>query len=248
MTNITTKSAISKFTGNYLWFLTLSYTVVIILANWFDVRLIRLFGLTTDAGTLLFPFTFLLSDLITEVYGFKQARRAVWCGFLFNLIFILYGQLVIHLPSPDYQTQNNAFDSLFTFNKRIILASTISYLCSEPLNAYLMAKLKLKMNGRFLGSRFIISTLFASGVDSFIFGSFAFYAVMTNANLLSLILTMWLIKVTIEILGVPVSVSLAKKLKQIEQIDMYDRNTKFRLFSVETQYSNNDNGLCASGG
>jgi uncharacterized integral membrane protein (TIGR00697 family) len=243
MSNSITKSAVSNFSGNYLWFLTLSYTVVIILANWFDVRIIRIFDLTTDAGTLVFPFTFLLSDLITEVYGFKQARRAVWCGFLFNLIFILYGQVVIHLPGPDYQTNNSAFDSLFAFNIRIILASVISYLCSEPLNAFLMAKLKMKMNGRFLGFRFVLSTFFASGVDSFIFGSIAFYAVMSNANLLSLILTMWFIKVAIEILGIPLSVKLAKKLKHIEQIDMYDRNTKFRLFSLEAHYSNNDNEL-----
>lgn len=243
MNNSITKSAVSNFSGNYLWFLTLSYTVVIILANWFDVRIIRIFDLTTDAGTLVFPFTFLLSDLITEVYGFKQARRAVWCGFLFNLIFILYGQVVIHLPGPDYQTNNSAFDSLFAFNIRIILASVISYLCSEPLNAFLMAKLKMKMNGRFLGFRFVLSNFFASGVDSFIFGSIAFYAVMSNANLLSLILTMWFIKVVIEILGVPLSVKLTKKLKHIEQIDMYDRNTKFRLFSLETHYSNNDNEL-----
>src|SRR5260221_13755082 len=113
--------------SNYLWFLTLSYSMVMALANWFDPRLITLFGLTTDAGTLIFPLTFLLSDLITEVYGYKQARRAIWCGFLFNAIFILYGQLVIHMPSPDYPTHNDSFDTLLAMNVRIIIASRISY-------------------------------------------------------------------------------------------------------------------------
>src|SRR3990167_4672910 len=119
----------------FLWFLTLTYSMVIVLANWFDPRLIKIFGLTTDAGTLIFPLTFLLSDLITEVYGYKNARRAIWCGFLFNALFILYGQLVIHMPSPDYHTNNAMFDTLLATNVRIIIASCLSYLISEPLNS-----------------------------------------------------------------------------------------------------------------
>src|SRR5580698_9806122 len=132
----------------YLWFLTLSYCMIIVLVNLFDGRLVHLFSLDTDAGTLIFPLTFLLSDLITEVYGYQQARRAIWCGFLFNLIFILYGQIVIHLPSPDYAIiNNNKFDEIMAMNIRIIIASMLSYLCSEPLNSFIMAKLKIYFSG-----------------------------------------------------------------------------------------------------
>lgn len=168
----------------YLWFLILSYSMVIVLANWFDVRLIQLYSLATDAGTLIFPLTFLLSDLITEVYGYQYARRAIWCGFLFNIIFILYGQLIIHLPSPDYAIVNNQyFDSMLALNMRIILASTISYLCSEPLNSFLMAKLKLQFAGHKLALRFVASTFTASGVDSLIFGALAFAGLMSADKL-----------------------------------------------------------------
>ncbi|HSW93386.1 MAG TPA: queuosine precursor transporter [Gammaproteobacteria bacterium] len=226
---------------HFLWFLTLTYAMVIVLANWFDPRLIKIAGLTTDAGTLIFPLTFLLSDLITEVYGYKHARRAIWCGFLFNALFIIYGQLVIHLPSPDYPTNNAMFDTLLTTNIRIILASGISYLISEPLNSYIMAKLKIKMHGRHIGVRFLASTLFASGLDSFIFSTIAFYGVMNNINLWYLILTMWLIKVLIETLGLPVSIRLAKKLKQAEKLDIYDKNTDFNLFRLDAEYSEKDN-------
>lgn len=104
-----------------------------------------------------------------------------------------------------------------------------------------MAKLKLKMKGRHLGVRFVASTFIASGVDSFIFGSIAFYGVMTNGNLFSLILGMWFIKVLIEILGLPISIRLAKKLKIIEQLDIYDKKTNFNLFSLDTNYSSTDN-------
>lgn len=225
-----------QLNANYLWFITLSYTVVMLLSNWFDARLIHLFGLTTDAGTIIFPLTFILSDLITEVYGYKQARRAIWCGFLFNAVFILYGQLIIHLPSPDYPTNNALFDALLSTNMRIIIASTISYLCAEPINSIIMATLKIKTHGRFLGFRFIASTAIASLVDSFIFGYIAFVNVMSNDHLFSLILTMWLVKVLIEVMGLPISIYATIKLKQCEKLDIYDKGTQFSLFNLDISY------------
>jgi len=225
----------------YLWFLILCYAMIIVLANWFDARLIHIFGLDTDAGTLVFPLTFLLSDLITEVYGYKQARRAIWCGFLFNAVFILYGQIVIHLPGPSYATQNALFDTILATNTRIIFASTISYFISEPTNSLIMAKLKIKMQGKNMALRFVLSTFAASGLDSIVFGTLAFYGTMNNANLIALILTMWFIKVFVEIVGLPLSIYLNNKLKKAEQLDIYDENTKFNIFSLNANYTARNN-------
>lgn len=225
-----------------LWFLIITYVSVILLANWFDIRLIKIFGLETDAGTLIFPLTFLCSDLITEVYGYKFARRAIWTGFLFNLIFIIYGQIIVHLPSPSYAiTINNNFDTLLGFNIRIILASTFSYFCAEPLNSYLMARLKLKTAGKYMSFRFVLSTFIASFFDSFIFGSLAFGGTMSNPDLIGFNATMWLIKVAIETIGLPVSMYLANTLKKYEKLDIYDNETKFNLFSLNTSYNNSNN-------
>jgi uncharacterized integral membrane protein (TIGR00697 family) len=225
----------------FLWFLSLAYAMVIVLANWFDPRLIDIFGLNTDAGTLIFPLTYLLSDVITEVYGYKHARRAIWAGFLFNAMFIFYGLIVTHMPSPSYPTINPMFNKLLTFNMRIILASAISYLTSEPLNSFIMAKLKIKMQGKYMAIRFVASTIIASGTDSIIFGVIAFYGMMSNYNLAALILTMWLIKVTIEILGLPISIKVAKQLKKKEMLDIYDHRTKFNIFSLDAKYLSQDN-------
>jgi hypothetical protein len=225
----------------YLWFLMLSYVMVLAFANWFDPRLVNIFGLNTDAGTLIFPLSFILSDLITEVYGYKYARKAIWTGFLFNAIFIGYGQIVIHLPSPSYQTHNEIFNTLLASDLRIIIASAISYFIAEPLNSIIMAKLKIKMRGRNMSVRFVASTFIASFFDSFIFSTLAFYNVMSNSNLLALIITMWLIKVAIEFFGLPFSVYLAKKLKNLERMDIYDYQTKFTLFSLSTNYQANEN-------
>lgn len=228
-------------TPRYLWFLMLTYSMVIVLANWFDARLISLAGFVTDAGTLIFPLTFLLCDLITEVYGYKQARLAIWCGFLFNALFILYGQLVIHMPSPAFETNNALFDQLLAMNTRIIFASCISYFSSEPLNSYLLAKLKIKMQGRHMAARFVSSTLIASGVDSIIFGVIGFYGTMHDKHLLAFITTMWTIKVLIEIAGLPLSLHLAKKLKKLEQLDIYDAHTHFTMLDLNVAYSAKDN-------
>lgn len=226
-----------SYQPKYVWFLMLSYCMVLVFANWFDVRLIRIGNFDTDAGTIIFPFSFLISDLITEVYGYQQTRRAIWCGFLFNVLFIFYGQLISHLPSPDYALINNAkFDDLMAFDTRIIAASFITYFISEPLNAYLVAASKIYYKGNYLALRFLISSVIASGVDSFLFGVLAFAGLMSEDSLLKLILAMWLFKIIIELIGLPISVYLAKKLKQIEQLNIFDYHTKFTIFSLKIDY------------
>lgn len=226
-----------------LWFLILSYSIILAFANWFDARLISIGGLVTDAGTLIFPITFMLADVLTEVYGYKQTRRAIWVGFLFNILFVAYGQLITLFPSPDYYHNNAYFDELIAINMRITLASLISYLCAEPLNAYLISKLKIKTKGKYIGLRFVASTIFASAVDSTVFGVLAFMGAMPVAELVRLIVVMWLIKVVIEIVGLPVSIYCAKKLKQYEGLDIYDTHTTYTLFSLDAQYQETDNKI-----
>ncbi len=227
--------------SNYLWFLTLTFSMLIVLSNWFDPRLVKIFGLTTDAGTLIFPFTFLLSDLITEVYGYKFARRAIWCGFLFNGFFILYSQIIIHMPSPNYPTQNAIFDSLLKMNIRIIIASAISYLSSETVSSYIIARLKIIMRGKQMAIRFVLSTVLASLLDSIIFTIIAFYGILRLDHLIELALTMWMFKVIIEIVGLPISIGFAHWLKEKEKIDIYDKRTLFNIFKLDTHYNYKDN-------
>lgn len=215
--------------------------MAIAFANWFDARLVSILGFVTDAGTLIFPLTFLLSDLITEVYGYKHARRAIWCGFFFNCIFIIYGQIVIHMPSPSFPTNNSLFDTILALNTRIITASFVSYLCSEPLNSFIMAKMKISANGKLMWLRFVSSTVGSAALDSLIFSTIAFYGTMNNGNLFNLIVVMWLIKVFVEIAGLPFSIRLANKLKKLEHLDIYDKKTRFNIFKLEAVYESSSN-------
>lgn len=225
----------------YLWLLMVAYVFVILLANWFAARLMVFGPVIIDAGTIAFPFTFLIVDLITEVYGYKNARLAIWVGFSACMMFILYGQLVIHLPGPPNYPLNDELAHVTNANARIIFASLVSYLCAEPLNSLVMAKLKIKWQGRYMALRFVASTTVAVAADSTIFCTLAFGGIITNRELVIMILGLWGIKVLVEICGLPLSTWLARRLKQKEQIDIYDINTQFNLFKLDAQYPTGNN-------
>lgn len=224
-----------------LWFLMLSYSMVLVFANWFAARLITFHGFTTDGGTLLFPLTFIITDMIAEVYGYKHARRAIWVGFLFNLLFLGYGHLITLFPTPDYYQANSGFDQVIVVSSRIVLASLVSYLCAEPLNIYLVAKMKIWCEGRKMALRFVLSTVIAAAVDTGIFCSLAFGGIIPMNELVMFIVIMWAIKVAIEVIGLPISVRLAKFLKKYEQLDIYDNHTEFTLLSLDGEYSHSAN-------
>ena len=118
----------------FLWFFILAYSMALMGANWFDPRFIKIFGLETGAGAIIFPITYLLSDLITEIYGYKSARLSIWIGFLFNAIFVLYGEIVALFPGPELN--NVAFNSFIHAGLRITIGGIFSYLLTESLNSY----------------------------------------------------------------------------------------------------------------
>lgn len=230
-----------QYQPKHLWFLMLSYAMVISISNWYDARLVLLFNNAVSPGALSFPLSFLLSDVITEVYGYKNARRAIWAALLFNMLFLIFGQMVIHLPTPSFAIESNAaFDKLLTANFWIICGSFVSYIGAEPLNSYLIAKLKISLNGKYVGIRFISSTIIAAFVDSVIFISIAFHY-LSIENIMKMMLSVWLLKSFIEIMGLPLSVRLARWLKDNEKLDIYDYKTNFNPFSIDTGYQVSNN-------
>lgn len=219
----------------YLWFLILAYAMIIAISNWFEASLIKIFGITMPAGTLVYPLTFLLSDIITEVYGFKYARQAIWSALFFNIMFVAYGQIVILLPSPDVVI-NPHYKDLLSLNFRIILASFFAYIVAEPINSYLIARLKIASKGKYMGLRFMLATFFSSFIDTLFFFLMAFYGLIENTVLQQMIISSWAVKMTIELLGLPFSIRLSKLIKRKEEIDIYDESTGFSFFKFDTAY------------
>ena len=231
----------SKKYPAFLVLLSLCYTVFLIMSNLFDARQISIFGFNLVPGTFFFTITYLCSDVITEVYGYKYARLIIWLAFCFNIIYIIYSFIVYILPSPDYVTYHKAFKQLLSVNWRIVLGSFLSYLVAEPLNSYLVAKTKIWLDGNFIGIRFVISTIIAATIDSFIFTILAFSGIFTFAVVLTLGFHIMLAKSIIEIMIVPFSIRLSYYLKRKDKIDRYDKDTNFTILSLNTQYPDHTN-------
>lgn len=225
----------------YLWFLVLFFSMIVAISNWYDARLINLFGITVTPGSLLFPITFLLSDIITDVYGYKHARRAIWVALLFNAIFISYGKILTLMPSPEFSNNNEALDKLINMNFWIIVASFTSYIVAEPLNSYLVAKLKIKLDGKYIGFRFMVSTIIASSIDTPLFVLVAFHQTLSMEQMIPMIFSVWLIKCMVETGLLPFSIRLTKIIKEKEKINIYDINTNFIPFSIDVDYSADNN-------
>lgn len=223
----------------FLFLLVFSYSMFVLMSNWYDSKLIEIFGMTLAPGCLIYSVTFLQANMITEVYGFKNARLAIYYALIFNLLFVVYGWLVMSLPSSS-QTSSSFDDFLFT-NLRIILSSFVSCCIAEPINALMTSKLKIYCQGKYVGIRFILSTLFSGLIDSMIFVVVAFYGVINNPELLKLGLNIWLIKIFVEISLLPIAVRISKKLKNIEKLDIYDVDTRFTFFSLDTNYTEKNN-------
>src|SRR5579872_4015221 len=135
------KSAVTNIvylSPRFLWFLSLSYTVAVVLANWFNSVQINLYEINMSASTLIYPFTLQLSNIITETYGYKNARRAIWCGFFFTMIFFIFAQATCHMPNPCYPTNNKIYDTLLTTHFNSIVPLMIFYFASETLTSYLV--------------------------------------------------------------------------------------------------------------
>jgi hypothetical protein len=199
-----------------------------------------LFGLPLvfDAGTLLFPISYIFGDILTEVYGYKKSRRVIWAGFgaagLMAATFWLIGGMPGEAGWEGYAGQA-AYDAILggVASGGIILASLLAYFAGEFSNSFVLAKMKVATKGRWLWLRTIGSTLVGEGVDTIIFIVVAaFFGIFPWDIVLSLIATNYVFKAAIEIICTPATYAIVTFLKRVEQEDYYDRQTNFNPFSL----------------
>jgi uncharacterized integral membrane protein (TIGR00697 family) len=195
------------------------------------------FGLqvTFLAGVLFFPISYIFGDILTEVYGYGRDRRVVWAGFAALAFASLMATVVVHLPPSTASRDNQtAVEAIFGNTPRIIVASIIAFSCGSFVNSYVMAKMKIRTQGRWLWSRIIGSTLCGELVDSGIFYLVAFYGRMPIAHLLAIMFTQYLLKSGWEIVAAPLTYRVVAFLKKAEKEDYYDIGTNFTPFSLKT--------------
>jgi queuosine precursor transporter len=184
------------------------------------------------AGILFFPVSYVIGDVLTEVYGYARARRVIWAGFAALLFMAIMALIVIALPpSPEWDGQA-AYEQVFGQVPRIVLASIAAFWAGEFVNAYVLARMKVWTRGRHLWSRTIGSTVAGQGIDSLIFYPLAFWgaAGWSDALVLKVLATQWALKVGWEALLTPATYAVVGWLKRREGIDVYDEGTDFTPF------------------
>jgi queuosine precursor transporter len=184
------------------------------------------------AGILFFPISYVIGDVLTEVYGYARARRCVWVGFSALLFMAFMSWVVVHLPPADGWPNQAAYESVFGSTWRIVLASITAFWAGEFVNSFILAKMKIWTKGEKLWTRTIGSTVFGQAVDSLLFYPIAFLGEWSNEQLLSVMLANWLLKVLWEALLTPVTYAVVNKLKQIEGVDLFDEGTNFTPFKA----------------
>ena len=194
--------------------------------------------LAFDAGTLLFPMSYILGDVLTEVYGYARARRVIWIGFTSAALMSVLFWLVARMPGETQWQQyagDSAYDAILgsVGNGAIILASLLAYLLGEFSNSFVLAKMKVWTSGHQLWMRTISSTLVGQALDTCIFILLATaLGVFPWSLALSLIVANYVFKVGVEVICTPLTYAIVGFLKQAEQEDFYDRETDFSPFAL----------------
>jgi hypothetical protein len=208
------------------------FVAVLLISNIAATKLVGFGIFPFDGGTLLFPLSYIFGDILTEVYGFARARRVIWLGFMANALAAITFLVVAKLPAASFWEHQAAFDAILGFVPRIVLASFIAYLCGEFSNSVVLAKMKVKMQGKFLWMRTISSTLVGQGVDTVIFVVIAFAGIVPPRELMLMIVFNYVFKCGIEIFFTPLTLLVVGKLKRAEGVDVYDTKTSFNPFKM----------------
>jgi hypothetical protein len=216
----------------YLGLITVLYVTFQLISDVTAGKIISLGIFTVSATVLYFPITFIIADVLTEVYGYARARRVLWQVLLASVTAGVVYQLVVWLPAAPGFDAAPAYASVLGAVPRILLGGWIAIWVGTILNDYIMAKMKVWTNGKYLWMRTIGSTIVGEGANTALFYMIALYAIIPNNILIASILSGWFLKVVIEVVMTPVTYAVVNKLKKAEGEDYYDRDTDFNPLKV----------------
>jgi uncharacterized integral membrane protein (TIGR00697 family) len=203
------------------------FVTCLITANITIAKQIFILGLVLPAAIVIFPLSYIIGDILTEVYGYQQARRVIWLGFACNLVAVMTIWIGGLLPSAPVFEAQAAYDRILGSTPRFLLASFLAYVAGEFSNAYVLARMKVRTKGRWLWSRTIGSTLVGQGIDTVVVLTIGFIGVLPLSVLGMMILSHWLVKTVYEILATPLTYLVVGYLKRKENLDPYDYDIDF---------------------
>ena len=208
-----------------------AFVAILLLSNVIGAaKLSTVAGFTFGAGILFFPVSYVIGDVLTEVYGYARARRCIWVGFGAMLFMAFMSWVVVSLPPAASWTGQEAYESVFGQVPRIVLASIIAFWAGEFVNSFVLAKMKIWTRGEKLWTRTIGSTFVGQAVDSAIFYPVAFLGIWETRTVLLVMVTNWGLKLLWEIVLTPVTYAVVGWLKRHEGVDVFDEGTDFTPF------------------
>lgn len=210
-----------------------AFASILLISNIAATKLVAFGPIITDGGAVLFPLIYIFGDILTEVYGYRYARRAIWTGFFVMLLAVLSLTIVKYLPPAEMYQDQAAFEAVVGFLPRIVIASLAAYVVGEFVNSYILAKLKVKTKGKKLWLRLVGSTVAGQGLDTIVFALIAFGGILGAQEMLVFIAVGWLFKTMVEIVLLPVTYRAIAFLKAREGVDTYDRKTDFSPFHID---------------
>ena len=210
----------------------LLFTTCLIVANIVEQKLISIGPIEATAGLLIFPVSYIINDIIAEVWGYRKARLIIWYGFLMNFLTVIIFRLSIVVPGSENFSHQEAFQLVLGNTERISLASIVAFLIGSFLNAMVMSKMKLFQKGRNFSLRAVVSTLVGEGADSLVFFTIAFAGVIPNKDLMTLILTQTAMKTGYEILVLPLTNVIVRWVKRKEQEDVFDEGISYNPLKI----------------
>ncbi len=221
----------SSFSPLFLSLFGLFLTCLLV-SNVIAGRLILVFGQALPSAVILFPITYILGDVFTEVYGFGRTRRVIWAGFAANLLMSLVFLAAIALPAPSFFKDREAYATVLGMTPRIVLASLIAYWAGEFANSITLSLMKKATGGRYLWTRTISSTVVGQGLDTAIFIAIGFAALVPPGVLIQMMVAQYLFKVGYEVILTPLTYLVVGAVKRKEGLDTFDTGTVYNPFGI----------------
>lgn len=192
-------------------------------------------SLALPAGIIVFPLAYVFGDILTEVYGYAQSRRVIWTGLSALILMVLSFEIARLVPPAPFWPHQDAFVAVLGRVPRIVLASITAYIAGEFCNSYVLAKAKVRTQGRGMSVRFVTSTIAGQFVDTTVFVLIAFTGAFPVRELISITMSAWAVKVGWEIVALPITIPLVRYIKRVEQEDFYDTDTDFNPLAIESR-------------
>lgn len=221
-----------KYSTTFL-LMAVAFIVCLVTSNLFATKIFALgWGINLPGAVIIFPISYILNDCIAEVWGYRRARLVIWLAFLSNFFVVLMGQVVVWLPAASFWDGGDHFNYMFNMAPRVFVASMLAFLAGSTMNALVLSKMKVASEGRRFGVRAIVSSVAGELLDSLIFMPIAFWGTPVKV-LLGMMVAQVSFKVLYEIVILPVTAWVVRRVKAHEEVDVYDRDINYNPFKIK---------------